>query len=105
MSKEAFVRLFGELEEVILRSKFKLLLKTIPIDKPNLTDAEYTGLAAQVEEKTYKKGQVFFTEGKQTHGTLYIVRSGKVSLRSNDGKMKMISEAVYFGEDNLLKTD
>lgn len=105
MSKEAFVRLFGEWEKVILRSKFKLLLMTIPIDKPNLTDAEYTGLAAKVEEKVCKKGQVFFTEGKQTHGTLYIVRSGKVSLRSKDGKMKMISEAGYFGEDNLLKTD
>ena len=78
---------------------------TVPIDKPNLTDAEYTSLAAKSEEKTYKKGHVFFTEGKQTHGTLYSVRSGKVSLRSKDGKAKIISEAGYFGEDNILKTD
>jgi cAMP-dependent protein kinase regulator len=105
LSKEAFVRLFGEWEDVILRSKFKLLLMTIPIDKPNLTDAEYTSLAAKVEEQTFKKAHVFFAGGKQTHGTLYVVRSGKVSVRSSDGQMKVVSEGGFFGEDDLLKTD
>ena len=105
LSKEAFVRLFGEWEDVILRSKFKMLLMTIPIDKPHLTDVEYTGLAAKVEEQIFKKATVFFTEGKQTHGTLYIVRSGKVSVRSNDGQIQMISTGGFFGEVHLLKTD
>lgn len=72
-------------------------------------------LAGAIREKRFPKGHVFFTEGKSTTPALYLLREGRVSVRSahhpnlesvlgfslGDKEVKTIDRHGYFGNDTL----
>jgi Protein kinase domain/Cyclic nucleotide-binding domain len=59
-------------------------------------------LASSIVDVTYKKGTVVMREGSDTEAALYLVRSGKISVKCKDGsKDAHAEEGTYFGEDAL----
>jgi hypothetical protein len=61
-----------------------------------------SSLASQFSDKTFAPRTQILTEGKVTPATLYLVRQGKVEVKSSDGEHNNIIDAGgYFGEDML----
>jgi CRP-like cAMP-binding protein len=66
--------------------------------EPAILDA----LASSIVDMKFPKGSVIMTEGKPTESALYLVRSGKISVKCKDGsKDAHAEEGTYFGEDTL----
>lgn len=72
-------------------------------------------LVNAIKERTYPKDHVFFNEGQRCIPALYLVRTGKVAIRSSkhpnlesilgfklgDGDVKTIDSNGYFGNDTM----
>lgn len=48
-----------------------------------MDDNDLSLLAGAMKDKTFRKGHVFFTEGKRCIPTLYLIREGSVSIQSS----------------------
>jgi hypothetical protein len=57
-------------------------------------------LASSIKDRNYKKGDIVIEKGQTVPAALYLVRSGKVEIKTN-GERKIILEGGYFGEDQL----
>lgn len=91
----------------------------IPVaGKPKLEDHELELLMSFITNKTFPRGHVFFKQGYRPTNALYLMRSGKVSVRSSalgadletlvgifgftvEGETTTVSEGGYFGADSL----
>ena len=123
---EGAITLFLILTIVVIYSFFgypDLMLKCetskvgIPLpDDQQLARVDAESLASFVSEVEFKKGHNFFIEGKKTTPSLFLLRSGSVSVTSSKvglggfdwlgfalglGETKMITRAGYFGNDTL----
>jgi CRP-like cAMP-binding protein len=75
-------------------------------------------LSTMIKDVTFPKGHVFFTEGCAADSCLFLIRSGKVSVRSSllgseieglvglfgfktEGEKSYISEGGFFGADTI----
>jgi hypothetical protein len=62
-------------------------------------------LAAQIYDVTYAANSTIMSEGLETPAALYLVREGRVEVKSADGKINnCIEGGGYFGED-MLRSD
>jgi len=112
-----FVRVLGDdLELLIRKTVDKKKLKMIPFgQRKGPAENELDLLANAIKEKKYPKGHVFLTEGTRTQPALYLIRKGKVSIRSSNHPnlesvlgfdlgtkdSKAIGKDGYFGNDTL----
>lgn len=68
----------------------------------HLSPATLASLAAQFVDKTFRPRMEILTEGRPTQSALYLVRSGKLEMKSSDGEHNnIIDSGGYFGEDML----
>jgi Protein kinase domain len=66
--------------------------------EPAILDA----LGSSIVDAKYAKGSILMSEGKPTEAALYLVRSGRISVKCKDGsKDAHAEEGTYFGEDTL----
>jgi hypothetical protein len=72
------------------------------IQDTNLSQPSLAALASLIHDRRFAPGSVIIEEGKETIASLYLVRSGKVEIKSQDGTFNNIIDAGgYFGEDML----
>mmetsp|Transcript_28198 Transcript_28198/g.60071 ORF Transcript_28198/g.60071 Transcript_28198/m.60071 type:complete len:842 (+) Transcript_28198:112-2637(+) len=118
LERDQFVRVLGGDMRALLKKtadKNKLALIPFGTRKNPADDNELDLLAGAIEEKKFLKGHVFFTEGKRCIPALYLIRQGKVSIRSSNhpsletllgfslgqGDQKTIGGNGYFGNDTM----
>lgn len=95
----------------------------IPVgNKPKLEEHMAEIMTGLIENKPFPKGYVFMAEGRRSPNTLFLIRSGKVSVRSSQygpgvetlvgifghktvGEETTISGGGYFGLDTLKTPD
>ena len=73
--------------------------------RSDITDSEYMDMVSLVTEQKKSKGAIIYTEDKETSPGIYILRSGKVEIKSSVPKIedKTITQGGYFGVvDTLL---
>jgi len=105
MSKNHFERVVGSLEDAILLSRDRRLLRSVPLFRDtDLEDFEYELLTALIENVCFRMDKEIFVEGDCVdEPALYIVRSGGVEAIS-EGQPKLnrvIQSGGFFGEDTL----
>jgi hypothetical protein len=94
----------------------------LPIaNMPKLESYEVELLTTMIKDVTFPKGHVFFREGRTANNSLFLIRSGKVSVKSSllgggieklvglfgyltVGEQTFISEGGYFGADTIKTT-
>eukprot|EP00986_Skeletonema_menzelii_P006302 scaffold2378_cov152-Skeletonema_menzelii.AAC.20 len=105
MSTSHFERVVGSLEDAILLSRDRRLLRSVPLlGDTDLEDFEYELLTALIENVTYRLDKEIFVEGDNVdEPALYIVREGAVEIISDDiPKMnRVVKPGGFFGEDTL----
>ena len=105
MSTSHFKRVVGSLEDAILLSRDRRLLRSVPLLRDtDLEDFEYELLTALIEEVTYRLDKEIFVEGDNVdEPALYIVREGAVEIISEEyPKMnRVVKPGGFFGEDTL----
>ena len=76
------------------------ILETSDLSKPT-----FDALAALILKKMYRSNFTIMTEGDETNASLYVVRSGEVSLKSkSNNEEKIIKAGGFFGE-SILEMD
>lgn len=85
-----------------------LCIHNIPL-LSGLDDTEIEKISEGVSSRSYKKGEVIFSQGERAN-KLYIVCAGKVKIFKNmmEGKeqiLYILSEGDFIGAFNLLKAD
>jgi len=117
ISKDVFDKVMGkDVRQLIQRTMDKKKLSAIPFGRrKGPAENELDLLAAAVVEKKFAKGHVFFKEGTTCMPSLYLVRTGEVSIMSSshpnlesllgfkvgDGEVKRVGHLGYFGNDTL----
>lgn len=117
MSKEHFVRMVGNPQDILQKNMDKKKLKTIQMAKEKkLSGPEAEILSHHVINKVYPKGHQFFIEGTPTKARLMLVRSGKIQITTSQivlnlqylagmemegGGPRTIGEHGYFGDDTI----
>eukprot|EP00956_Cyclotella_meneghiniana_P030281 scaffold75720_cov67-Cyclotella_meneghiniana.AAC.4 len=117
ISRETFVRVVGDnIQELVQHQNDKKMLRVIPFGKrKGPAENELDLLASTIYNKKFPKGHIFFTEGQKCVPALYLVRKGKLELRSSSmatvenllgieitkGNVHIVEEKGYFGNDTL----
>ena len=105
MSASHFKRVVGSLEDAILLSRDRRLLRSVPLlHDTDLEDFEYELLTALIENVTYRLDKEIFVEGDNVdEPALFIVREGAVEIISEEyPKMnRVVKPGGFFGEDTL----
>ncbi|KAL9180249.1 hypothetical protein ACHAXT_008219 [Thalassiosira profunda] len=114
--KKFLLHIGDDFEALLRRTVDKAKLALIPFGKrKGPAENELDLLAGAIKEKKFPKGHVFFTEGQKCVPALYLVRKGKVSIKSSshpnlkallgfslgEGEISMIEKGGYFGNDTL----
>ena len=106
MSREHLDRTIGSLNDAVLLSNDRRLLKSIPLFRDSdFEDFEYELLAALIEKIDYKGGKVIYEEEERVEEpALMIVRNGILDQFSDQypDREKVLKEGDVFGEDSLL---
>jgi len=105
MSREHLDRTIGSLDDAILLSKDRRLLKSIPLFRDSdFEDFEYELLAALIDKKNYRGGEVIYEEEEMIEEpALMIVRTGIVDQFSEQHADRecVLRSGDYFGEESL----
>ena len=105
MSNNHFQRVVGSLEDAILLSRDRRLLRSVPLFRDtDLEDFEYELLTALIENVCFRMDKEIFVEGDCIdEPALYIVRSGGVEAISEAYPKlnRVIQSGGFFGEDSL----
>jgi len=106
IDKETFEKVVGDIIALAIQAKDKQVLANIPIFKESrLSKPTFNALAALFVEKTYPPCFTIMTEGEETNATIYVVRSGKVALKSKrKGEERIVEIGGFFGE-GILEMD
>ncbi|KAL7517982.1 hypothetical protein ACHAWX_002850 [Stephanocyclus meneghinianus] len=105
MSASQFARVVGSLEDAILLSRDRRLLRSVPLFRDSdIEDFEYELLTALIETVHLKLDKEIFVEGDNIdEPALYIVRSGEVEVISEAFPRlnRVVRAGEFFGEDTL----
>ncbi|KAL7548728.1 hypothetical protein ACHAWF_014617, partial [Thalassiosira exigua] len=105
MSRSHFERVVGSLEDAILLSRDRRLLRSVPLLRDtDLEDFEYELLTALIENVRFKIDKEIFVEGDCVdEPALYIVRAGAVEVISEERPTlnRVVKPGGFFGEDTL----
>eukprot|EP00566_Odontella_aurita_P000411 CAMPEP_0113529652 /NCGR_PEP_ID=MMETSP0015_2-20120614/2512_1 /TAXON_ID=2838 /ORGANISM="Odontella" /LENGTH=868 /DNA_ID=CAMNT_0000428305 /DNA_START=333 /DNA_END=2939 /DNA_ORIENTATION=+ /assembly_acc=CAM_ASM_000160 len=105
LSKEDFVKILGDLKDLILKTADKQKLKAMPMfDLPGIREYEISTMAELVDEIDYPKGHTFFSEGDPVSGralSLFIIREGTIVMTNRVGKIHTLTTGGYFGDKNI----
>lgn len=105
MTTTMFARVVGSLQDAILLSRDRRLLRSVPLFRDSdIEDFEYELLTALIETVHCKMDKEIFVEGDNIDDpALYIVRSGAVEIISMEiPKLNRIVKAGgFFGQDTL----
>jgi len=84
IDREQFMKVLGgDLQGLIKKSLDKKKLMHVRFGaRKGPTENQLDLLVRNIKERKFPKGHVFFTEGKQASPALYLIRKGKVSVRS-----------------------
>lgn len=101
---DTFQKVVGDIVELATQSKEKAILADVPILKRSgLSKPIFAALAASFVEIRYPPKSTVMVEGEKTTANLYVVRAGKLVLKSQ-GEERLIESGGIFGED-MLKID
>lgn len=105
MSNAHFQRVVGSLEDAILLSRDRRLLRSVPLLRDtDLEDFEYELLTALIENVRFRVDKEIFVEGDSVdEPSLYIVRAGAVEVISEQYPRlnRVVKPGGFFGEDTL----
>ncbi|KAL7485761.1 hypothetical protein ACHAW6_011359 [Cyclotella cf. meneghiniana] len=117
LNRETFVRVVGsDVQKLVNLAMDKRMLRAIPFGKRRgPAENELDLLASTIKNKKFPKGHVFFIEGQKCNPALYLVRSGRLEIRSSKmaelenllgftvtkGDVHVVEEKGYFGNDTL----
>lgn len=98
--------MLGPLEALVLKSNDIRKLRSIPaMKRSDITDTEFIDMVSLVTEQNKSEGTILYTEDKETTCGIYILRTGKVEIKSSSSRIedKTITQGGYFGVvDTLL---
>lgn len=105
ITNSGFQRVVGSLEDAILLSRDRRLLRSVPLLRDtDLEDFEYELLTALIENVVFRIDKEIFVEGDCVdEPALYIVRGGAVEAISEEHPKlnRVIRPGGFFGEDTL----
>jgi len=105
ITNSSFKRCVGSLEDAILLSRDRRLLRSVPLMRDtDLEDFEYELLTALIENVVHRIDKEIYVEGDCVdEPALYIVRSGAVEAISDENPKlnRVIQVGGFFGEDTL----
>jgi len=105
IDSDTFSKVMGNLSQLVIKATDKRTLAALKIiQHTHLDPSDLAALADLIVDDVYRTGYVIFTQGEQVDAAFYLVRKGRVHIKSADGKIdKDIGEGGYFGEDMLAE--
>ena len=105
ITNSSFQRVVGSLEDAILLSRDRRLLRSVPLFRDtDLEDFEYELLTALIENVVFRIDKEIFIEGDSVdEPALYVVREGACEIISDEYPKlnRVVKPGEYFGEDTL----
>lgn len=99
-----FLAVCGNLDSAMNREFNRKAMRTVPLLKSNLTDAQLEELLREVEDVTYPSGETIFSQDEE--GTsFYIIKSGNVEVQKGGKKVNALGPGDHFGERALQKAE
>jgi CRP-like cAMP-binding protein len=103
IDKTTFSHVLGDLEDLVVKSVEKTVLKGIKIfSDPDFDQKVYASLASLIVTQTFKKGSTIVKAGEKTEAALFLIRSGRIQERSADGNQVIRERGGYFGAETML---
>mmetsp|Transcript_18998 Transcript_18998/g.26817 ORF Transcript_18998/g.26817 Transcript_18998/m.26817 type:complete len:734 (+) Transcript_18998:149-2350(+) len=102
---DTFASTVGSLESLVHKVQDRKKLAGIQhVQNTNLNPSELSNLAELIVEENFKAGTVIVEEGKRCPATLYLVRKGRIELKSSrfPEYCRILTKDGFFGEDQLL---
>jgi cAMP-dependent protein kinase regulator len=97
-----FEKVLGNMSRIILRAQdTRKLLGIKVIADANLDAQQMSNLAQLISDKNFSSGQMIMLEGEETKAALFLVRDGKVHLKS-DTLDHVVERGGYFGHEMLV---
>ena len=102
--REAFMRILGSYNDLILRSQDLRKLSAIKVlrEDAQLDPLTLQSLGKLVQDRDFAAATVLTRENKPGLAALYLVRSGAIEITDRAGTKKTLKEGAYFGDDLLL---
>jgi serine/threonine protein kinase/CRP-like cAMP-binding protein len=96
-----FEKVLGNMSRIILRAQdTRKLLGIKVIADANLDAQQMSNLAQLVSDRNFSLGQLIMQEGNETKAALFLVREGKVQIKS-DTVDHVVERGGYFGHEML----
>jgi cAMP-dependent protein kinase regulator len=97
-----FEKVLGNMSRIILRAQdTRKLLGIKVIADANLDAQQMSNLAQLISDKTISSGRMIMLEGKKTKARLYLLREGKIHIKS-DTLDHVVEPGGYFGHEMLV---
>jgi len=104
IDRETFESTIGSLEEILGHESKKRYISHVPIfEKSELKPMEYDHLVNKLDERNYKAGVKLAVAGKSLDQSLWIVKEGKLSVTSANGKVSSVGSGGYYGDKGVGK--
>ena len=101
ISRDVFLKVLGPLKDLVLKSNDLRTLRSIPaLARSDISNEEHMEMVSLVTERSMTKGTTLYSEGEETSGGIYFLRSGKVEIKSLNTRRiidKIITAGGYFG--------
>ena len=62
-------------------------------------------IIADCEQRKFSSGEMIISEGEESNGEWYIIKSGKIAISINGSKIAELNEGDIFGEIALLNEE
>jgi len=102
IDKLTFESVLGNVSDLILRAQDKSHLSSIHCIHETLLPKGALDLVSQlIMDKTFKEGEIIMTGGKNTEPALYLVRSGSIKVRDENGVEHVVTDGGFFGDHHM----
>lgn len=102
LSRDTFEKTLGPLQGLIDHAMKKRVLMGVPIfANSHFQPYEMARLTDLVNEVSFKKGEIIAEEGKVAKQSLYIIRTGRIVVASDNGLINTLVEGDYFGDKSI----
>lgn len=103
IDRKTFEKVLGDMSRLILRAQDRRALGGIQvIADANLDIEQQTALAQLLDDQSFETGRKVLIQDKLTYATLYLLREGKVRLTDKNGRVEVIEQGGYFGQEMLI---